>query len=74
MTTGTGGVAVTYSRTARMVLVPPSITRQTIGVENPAEKKQKKLLNYRRVVRVCSKYLGKQVQFGEVAIFALSKG
>ena len=26
-TTGTGGVSVTYSRTARIVLVPPSITR-----------------------------------------------
>ena len=25
-TTGTGGVSVTYSRTARMVLVPPSMT------------------------------------------------
>lgn len=31
-TTGTGGLSVTYSRTARIVLVPPSITRQTTGV------------------------------------------
>ena len=36
-TTGTGGVAVTYSNTARIVFVPPSITKHTIGVENPAE-------------------------------------
>ena len=33
-TTGTGGVAVTYSNIARIVFVPPSITRQTNGVEN----------------------------------------
>ena len=50
MTTGTGGVAVTYSRTARMVFVPPSITRQTIGVENPAEKKQKKIIELQHAV------------------------
>ena len=31
-TTGTGGVSVTYSRTARIVFMPPSITRQTTGV------------------------------------------
>ncbi len=32
-TTGTGGVSVTYSNTARIVFVPPSITRHTKGVE-----------------------------------------
>lgn len=32
MTTGTGGVSVTYSKTALMVFVPPSITKQTTGV------------------------------------------
>ena len=31
-TTGTGGVSVTYSRTARIVLVPPSITRLMIVI------------------------------------------
>lgn len=31
-TTGTGGVSVTYSNTALMVLVPPSITKHTTGV------------------------------------------
>lgn len=31
-TTGTGGVSVTYSKTARIVLVPPSMTKQTTGV------------------------------------------
>lgn len=31
-TTGTGGVSVTYSNTALIVWVPPSITRQTTGV------------------------------------------
>lgn len=31
-TTGTGGSSVTYSSTALMVLVPPSITRQTMGI------------------------------------------
>lgn len=31
-TTGTGGSSVTYSNTALIVLVPPSITRQTIGM------------------------------------------
>lgn len=31
-TTGTGGVSVTYSKTARIVFMPPSITRQTTGV------------------------------------------
>ena len=36
-TTGTGGVAVTYSNIARIVFVPPSITRQTNGVENCAK-------------------------------------
>lgn len=29
---GTGGESVTYSRTARIVFVPPSITKQTTGV------------------------------------------
>lgn len=32
-TTGTGGSSVTYSNTARMVFVPPSITRHTSGIE-----------------------------------------
>lgn len=32
-TTGTGGSSVTYSSTARMVFVPPSITRHTNGIE-----------------------------------------
>lgn len=32
ITTGTGGVSVTYSKTALIVLVPPSITKQTTGV------------------------------------------
>lgn len=31
-TTGTGGVSVTYSKTALIVFVPPSITKQTTGV------------------------------------------
>lgn len=31
-TTGTGGVSVTYSNTDLIVLVPPSITKQTTGV------------------------------------------
>ena len=31
-TTGTGGVSVTYSNTARIVFVPPSITKHTTGV------------------------------------------
>lgn len=31
-TTGTGGVSVTYSNTAFIVWVPPSITKQTTGV------------------------------------------
>lgn len=31
-TTGTGGVSETYSNTALMVWVPPSITKQTTGV------------------------------------------
>lgn len=31
-TTGTGGVSVTYSSTARIVFIPPSITKQTTGV------------------------------------------
>lgn len=31
-TTGTGGLSVTYSRTALIVFVPPSITRQTTGI------------------------------------------
>lgn len=31
-TTGTGGSSVTYSKTALIVLVPPSMTRQTIGI------------------------------------------
>lgn len=31
-TTGTGGVSVTYSSTALMVFVPPSITKHTTGV------------------------------------------
>lgn len=31
-TTGTGGTSVTYSNTALIVFVPPSITRQTTGV------------------------------------------
>ena len=30
-TTGTGGVSVTYSSTARMVLVPPSMTRLIVA-------------------------------------------
>lgn len=32
-TTGTGGSSVTYSNTALIVFVPPSITTQTIGIE-----------------------------------------
>lgn len=32
-TTGTGGSSVTYSNTALIVLVPPSITKQTRGIE-----------------------------------------
>lgn len=31
-TTGTGGVSVTYSKTARIVFVPPSMTKHTTGV------------------------------------------
>lgn len=31
-TTGTGGVSVTYSKTALIVFVPPSMTRHTTGV------------------------------------------
>jgi len=31
-TTGTGGSSVTYSKTARIVLVPPSITNATTGM------------------------------------------
>lgn len=31
-TTGTGGTSVTYSKTARIVLIPPSITKHTTGV------------------------------------------
>lgn len=31
-TTGTGGLSVTYSSTALIVFVPPSITKQTTGV------------------------------------------
>ena len=31
-TMGTGGSSVTYSKTALIVLVPPSITKQTIGM------------------------------------------
>lgn len=39
-TTGTGGVSVTYSKTARIVFVPPSMTRHTTGVlECVTEKK-----------------------------------
>ena len=43
-TTGTGGDAVTYSRTALIVFVPPSITKQTNGVENPAVEKNVKIV------------------------------
>lgn len=32
ITTGTGGVSVTYSKTALIVFVPPSITKHTTGV------------------------------------------
>ena len=39
-TSGTGGVAVTYSNIARILCVPPSITRQTNGVENCAKTNQ----------------------------------
>jgi len=31
-TTGTGGSSVTYSKTARIVFVPPSITNATTGM------------------------------------------
>jgi hypothetical protein len=31
-TIGTGGSSVTYSRTALIVFVPPSITKQTMGM------------------------------------------
>lgn len=31
-TIGTGGSSVTYSNTARIVLVPPSMTKHTIGM------------------------------------------
>lgn len=31
-TTGTGGVSVTYSKTALIVFVPPSMTKHTTGV------------------------------------------
>lgn len=32
ITTGTGGSSVTYSKTARIVFVPPSITKATTGM------------------------------------------
>lgn len=31
-TTGTGGSSVTYSKTDRIVFVPPSITKATTGI------------------------------------------
>lgn len=31
-TTGTGGSSVTYSKTERIVFVPPSITNATMGI------------------------------------------
>lgn len=40
-TTGTGGVSVTYSSTARIVFIPPSITKQTTGVLEWVTEKRK---------------------------------
>lgn len=49
-TTGTGGSSVTYSKTARMVLVPPSITKHTTGVLQCVPKNEKKII--KKMIRI----------------------
>lgn len=51
-TTGTGGVSVTYSNTDLIVFMPPSITKQTTGVQECVTVTKKQVNNRKRATKV----------------------